>query len=105
MDGSRVDIAAAPALQLRQVAAYRGIRVLAWHGEVLYGCRGYKIVRLRPGIAGADWELIARLQPSWWRNLTSRAALTSRLVRDGFHALAVLDDGTMIGATPGAFCG
>jgi hypothetical protein len=38
----------------------------------------------------------------WWRNLTSRHRLTYRLVRDGFHALAILDDLTLVGAVPGA---
>jgi hypothetical protein len=35
---------ASSALKLRRVAAWRGIRVLAWDGGVLYGCRGYQIV-------------------------------------------------------------
>ena len=39
-----VAVAASSALKLRKVAAWRGIRVLAWDGEVLYGCRGYQIV-------------------------------------------------------------
>ena len=87
-------------LQLRRVAAYRGIRVLTWAGNVLYASRGYEIVR---SVAGAsEWEPVARCRPAWWRNLTSRFALTYRLVRDGFHALAVLSDGTMVGAVPGA---
>jgi len=102
MDGSPVDTAASPALKLRRVAAYRSLRVLAWHGDVLYGCRGYEIVRLRPEGPGASWEFVARFRSVWWRTVTSGSALTSRLVRDGFHALAVLDDGSMIGATPGA---
>ncbi len=36
--------------------------------------------------------MVARFQPAWWRTLTSHAALSSRLVRDGFHALTVLRD-------------
>ena len=35
-------------------------------------------------------------QPAW-RNVTSRSKLSYRLVRDGFHALAVLPDQTMVG--------
>jgi hypothetical protein len=100
---------ASSALKLRRVAAWRGIRVLAWDGGVLYGCRGYQIVCLHVGLQigkGAEWELVARFHPVWWRNLTSRTALSYRLVRDGFHALAglgnSLDDQTMVGAVPGA---
>src|ERR1035441_738871 len=104
-----VAVAASSALKLRRVAAWRGIRVLAWNGDVLYGCRGYQIVRLhvRPQIGqSAKWEAVARFRPVWWRNLTSRSALSYRLMRDGFHALAILDgqtnNQTMVGAVPGA---
>lgn len=104
-------------LKLRQVATYPGIRVLAWEGETLYACRGYQIVRMQPGI-GAEWTEVARFHPAWWRDFTSRAALTSRLTRDGFHALVILrsslrsspgsaredqnDSHTLVGAVPGA---
>ncbi|MGC1786601.1 MAG: hypothetical protein WA718_07675 [Terriglobales bacterium] len=109
-----VAVAASSALKLRRVAAWRGIRVLAWDGDVLYGCRGYKIVRLnarlqirpkvgRPQIGESEpWEVVARFRPVWWRNFTSRIALSYRLMRDGFHALVVLDEQTMVGAVPGA---
>jgi hypothetical protein len=109
MTETPVAVAASSALKLRKVAAYRGIRALAWDGDVLYGCRGYEIVRLRVSLQigpGAEWEAVARFRPVWWRNLTSRNALSYRLVRDGFHALAILgsslDDQTMVGAVPGA---
>jgi len=122
MTETPVAVAASSALKLRRVAAWRGIRVLAWDGDVLYGCRGYQIVRLnarlqirpqvvRPQIGESEpWEVVARFRPVWWRNLTSRSALTYRLVRDGFHALAILGsplegqtkDQTMVGAVPGA---
>ena len=50
--------------------------------------------------------MVARFRPVWWRNLTSRSALSYRLMRDGFHALAILDgqtnNQTMVGAVPGA---
>lgn len=49
---------------------------------------------------------MASFRPTWWRHLTSRSRMSYRLVRDGFHALAILDDGTngqtMVGAVPGA---
>jgi len=102
------DSAAADAgnVGLRKIGAWRRIRVLAWDGDVLYGCRGYEVVALRTaGPGGATmvaWEPVAKFWPSWWRNLTSRFALSYRLVRDGFHALAVLDDKTMVGAVAGA---
>jgi hypothetical protein len=79
--------------------------VLAWDGGMLYGCRGYEIVCLLAG-KSAEWDRIAPFRPVWWRNLTSRTALSCRLMREGFHALAVLggqkNDQTMVGAVPGA---
>ncbi len=109
MPESPVAAAASSALKLRRIAAWRGIRVLAWEGDVLYGGRGYEIVRLQAG-KSAEWEAVARFRPAWWRNLTSRTALSYRLMRDGFHALAILgnslggptSDRTMVGAVPGA---
>jgi hypothetical protein len=105
MSGNPQAVAASSALKLRRVSAWRGIRALAWDGDVLYGCRGYQVVRLSVRLEAdqdAEWEVVARFRPVWWRNLTSRNALSYRLVRDGFHALAILDDSTMVGAVPGA---
>lgn len=101
MTESRRDGTAAltQALQLRRIAAYPGIRVLAWVDNFLYGGRGYEIVRQRAG--APQWESVARFRPAWWRNVTSRNPLSHRLVRDGFHALAVLPEGTMVGTAPG----
>ncbi len=92
---------ASSTIKLRRIAAFPDIRVLAWDGDVLYGCRGYKIVRLQPG-KSLEWQQAARFQPVAWRNFTSRNKLSYRLVRDGFHALAVLPDQTIVGAVPGA---
>ena len=102
MDRSSTEAAASTAIRLRRVAAYRGIRVLTWDKDVLYACRGYEIVRLGVGASASDWQMVARFHPVWWRRLTSRSALSYRLVRDGFHALAVLQDGAIVGAVPGA---
>ena len=105
MPETPVAVAASSALKLRRVSAYRGIRVLAWEGDVLYGCRGYQVVGLQVG-KGAEWKVVARFRPVWWRSLTSRSALGYRLMRDGFHALAILggqtNDQTMVSAVPGA---
>ena len=88
------------ALYLRRTTAYRGTRVLTWDADVLYACRGYEVVRLRA--EESDWEVVGHFRPAWWRNLTSQTTLSYRLVRDGFNCLAVLDDGAMVGAVPGA---
>jgi len=85
------------AIDLHKLGSWRGIRVLAWHGDDLYGCRGYELVRLRVSdlkAGSAAWQPDARFRPEWWRNLTVRTRLTYRLVRDGFHALAIADKQT-----------
>jgi len=92
--------ALAQALQLRRIAAYPRVRVLAWADNFLYACRGYEIVRLRAG--ASQWEFVARFRPAWWRNVSVRNPLSHRLLRDGFHALAVLSEGTMVAAVPAA---
>lgn len=102
---ARSVVAPSSGVDLHKLGSWRGIRVLAWHGEGLYGCRGYQLVRLKAsdlGSKAAEWQPIARFRPEWWRSLTSRNALTYRLVRDGFHALAVAEDQNMIAAVPGA---
>jgi hypothetical protein len=90
----------AQAPQLSRIAAHRGIRVLTWDADILYACRRYHIVRLR--IGASEWETVAQFRPALWRTLTSHTALSYRLMRDGFHALVILTDGTMVGAVPGA---
>ena len=108
MPETPVAVAASSALNLRRIAKWRGIRALTWDSDVLYGCRGYEIVRLpvRPHLSETtEWEAMARFRPAWWRNFTSRTSLSYRLVRDGFHALAILGkttDLSMVGAVPGA---
>ncbi|MGA9354261.1 MAG: hypothetical protein WBV46_11270 [Terriglobales bacterium] len=90
--------ATASALSLRRICACSGVRALAWDGEMLYASLGYNIIRWRARAnerrrrVDVRWESVASFDPGWWRNLTSRARLTSRLVRDGFHALAILGD-------------
>ena len=59
-------------------------------------------LRSSSGRNDGDFESVARFDAPLWRRVTSRARLTSRLVRDGFHALAVDASGALIGAVPGA---
>ena len=98
--------AGSAAMRLRRVATWHGVRVLAWHGDVLYGCSGYTLIAIsakKLQLKGPKaWTSVADFRPAWWRSLTSRSSFTYRLVRDGFHALAVLDDKTMTAAVPGA---
>jgi hypothetical protein len=105
MTDNAVAAATSSTLKLRKVAAWRGIRVLAWDGDILYGCRGYRVVRLQAD-KNAEWENVGTFRPAWWRNITTRSALSYRLVRDGFHALALLgshaNEKTMVAAVPGA---
>ena len=89
-------------LKLSQVAAFARLRVLAWDGDVLYASRGYELLRARIASPSAPihWEYVAAVRPPFWRIVTSSSLLGTRLFRDGFHALAVLDSGESIGAIP-----
>ena len=93
--------------RLRRVARFPGVRALTWVDDVLYASRGYDLLctRISPDQIPSDdvpWETVASFHPAFWRNWTVRANLTSRLVRDGFHALAVLPSNRMVAAVPGA---
>jgi hypothetical protein len=88
-------------LKLTPFGGYPELRILAWDKNSLYASRGYMLLRADLGHANPRWTEIAACHPAWWRKLTSKTALPSRLLRDGFHALAVLPSGHIIGAVPG----
>src|SRR5271168_2336112 len=97
----------APALGLQRVARFDRLRALTWADDVLYASRGYDLLRTRisPGQTPSDsqpWEPVASFHPVDWRRWTARTNLSSRLVRDGFHALAVLPSQGIVAAVPGA---
>jgi len=89
-------------IRLSPVAAYPGMRVLAWAGDILYASRRYQLLCSKATDSGCDWQVVGSFRPAWWRTVTSATRLGFRLVRDGFHALAVLPDRTLVGAVPGA---
>jgi|SRR5579862_3944554 len=94
----------AETLKLSKVTTFPKLRALAWNGNVLYASRGYEL--RRAGITSPSepihWEYVATVRPPLWRIVSSTSRLTTRLFRDGFHALAVLDSGELIGAIPKA---
>jgi len=86
-----------------RIASFAHMRALAWHHDMLYAARRYTLLRTRmQGNAVVRWEEVATYQPSLFRTLTSFAPLSSRLFRDGLHALAVLPTGHVIAAVPHA---
>jgi len=68
----------------------------------LYASRGYEVLRGIVSNGRFDWQSMGRYRPPAWRSLTSRSKIAFRLVRDGFHALAITSGGGLIGAVPGA---
>jgi len=92
----------AAALQIKKVAAFPCMRVLAWDQDVLYASRGYTLLKSRCTGEKFHWEAVATYKPEWWRRITNRSRLGYRLVRDGFHALAAHPSGNLIAAVPGA---
>jgi len=86
-------------IRLEPIGRYPGLRVLAWHAGLLYAGRGYALLRWRPD--EDRWERCASFAPHPWRRWTSRHRLSARLVRDGYHALTGLPDGSLAAVFPG----
>ena len=84
------------------VATLPRTRVLAWSNDTLYVSQGYTVKQGSVRDPGIDWQFAGQFDPPAWRRMTSKARLTHRLVRGGFHALAALPSGHVIGAVPGA---
>jgi hypothetical protein len=78
------------------------MRALAWNDDVLYASRGYTLLRARMNEPRIEWQKVAQYRPAPWRTLSSSMKLSSRLCRDGFHALAVLSSGHLVAAAPNA---
>jgi hypothetical protein len=91
-------------LQLSKVASFPGLRALAWHKNIFYASRGYELLcaQIRPDAREIKWQHVARYDAALPRQVSSRSRLSSRLFRDGFHALAVLPSGHLVAAVPRA---
>lgn len=84
-----------------KLAAFPKLRALAWDGTTLYLSRGYTLLALHAGHDPLTLSEVGQFRPSW-RTLTCRNRFSHRLLRDGFHALAIHPSGNMIAAVPGA---
>ena len=93
-----------PIAGLVRVARFPHLRALAWDADHLYASRGHELVRARiqDPSDGLSWQPIATFRPPLRRRFSVMNGLTSRLFRDGFHALAVLPSGGLVAAVPGA---
>jgi hypothetical protein len=89
---------------LERTARFPNLRALAWSGDVLYASRGYQLVsaRIQNPASGLVWQPVACFRPALRRRLSVTTRMTARLFRDGFHALAVLPSGNLVGAVAGA---
>jgi hypothetical protein len=92
---------------LARVARIPDLRALAWSDDYLYASRGYHLLRTKVPLRVSpspdlSWQSIASHSPELWRSITAKVRLTSRLLRDGFHALAVLPSNALVAAIPGA---
>src|SRR6266700_1567157 len=95
-------IAARSGLNVEVIATLPNFRALAWQADRLYVSRGYDLYSARMIGSQLQLQKVATYAPEWRRRISSRAALTSRLFRDGFHALSVLPSGNLVAAVPGA---
>jgi hypothetical protein len=94
------------AWQLARIAKFPRLRALAWSQGYLYASRGYELLRATISEtevpANPSWQPVASFHPAWRRHASAAVRLSSRLFRDGFHALAILPSGGIVGAVPGA---
>ena len=88
--------------KLRCVAKFPRMRALYWDGDVLYASRGYELLRAKVDGTNPAWQSVGRYQPEWWRMISSVSRLSSRLFRDGFHALNVIPSKHLVAAVPKA---
>ena len=102
MSAERVTALSSGEPSLTPLAQLPGTRVLSWADDTLYVSRGYSVERSTIRASHNEWQRVGCFSPPVWRRLTSKSKLTHRLVRDGFHGLAVLPSGHLIGAVPGA---
>src|SRR5271165_5443303 len=89
---------------LLRVARIPRLRTLAWSGDHLYASRGYELLlaRIHAPSHQMSWHPRATFRPPLRHRLSVMNRLTTRLFRDGFHALAVLPSGGLVAAVPGA---
>ena len=78
------------------------LRALTWHNEVLFASCAYTLLSATVTEDAPRWQSAGYFRPKWWRNLTASTRLSSRLCREGFHALVVLKSGHMVAAVPKA---
>lgn len=92
-----------PQRNLVRAARFPNLRALTWVGNRLYASCGYTLLSATiQNPQHIDWQPLAHYQPTLRRRLSVANRLAARLFRDGFHALAVLPSGAMIGAVPGS---
>lgn len=90
-----------PPTPLTLAARFPGLRALVWSGRDLYASRGYELLRAHVEDArNTTWQPVAHFRPSLRRRLSASKRFAARLFRDGFHALALLPSGAIIGAVP-----
>jgi len=91
------------ALKLTELGAFPGLRALCWNNGDLYASRGYELLRAKVNRQDFSlaWEPVGIWRAGLLRACTSSFRIASRFCRDGFHALAVLSSGHIVGAVPG----
>ncbi|MEW6404300.1 MAG: hypothetical protein AB1649_21080, partial [Chloroflexota bacterium] len=87
-------------LRLESIGRFPGLRVVAWHAGNLYVGHRYDLLQWQP--EQSAWQYVASFDPGLWRRLSSAHRLSARLLRDGYHTLVGLTDGTLVAALPKA---
>ena len=89
-------------LKLACIGKFPRMRALFWNGDMLYASRGYELLQATLNGGNVNLKPVGRYQPEWWRNISSSLRLSTRLFRDGFHALTVLPTKHLVAVVPKA---
>ena len=84
-------------MNLERLDRFPGKRVLTWFDDVLYASEGYWILKYQQGQIGhSNWIKVAEFRPDWIRRIEVSNRYSSRLMRNGFHILKVLQSGRLV---------
>ena len=89
-------------MNLEQIGRFPRKRVLTWDDDALYASEGYKILKYQQDHTGhGEWSKVAEFRPDWFRRIEISNKYSSRLMRNGFHVLKIMQSGRLVGVIDG----
>ena len=89
-------------MNLEKIGRFPRKRVLTWDEDALYASEGYKILKYQQNHIGhGEWSKVAEFRPDWFRRIEISNKYSSRLMRNGFHVLKIMQSGRLVGVIDG----